>query len=426
MIEMTDQKYSLKPLPNEVKTDIRVLFFGGGAGHIAEDLSSELEGVDFPRAVFSAWAFNTDREDLNELPSSVNKVLLGQKITGGCGAGSNPENGLLAAQENHEDINAIIAEGDIVIFFATLGGGTGTGSIPYAVEQFWEQVKDQKDKPLMEKRAAIVIVTEPYTAEGLVKQQHARNAWKKLYGFDCPIISISNDQFLFNGDPNRTIRQMNKDGNSRIAQMLGRLIRSLGKRHNLNNIDRNDIISNLLVNDDDIPDSFCGVGYGAGATAVKDALEQAAINSLLHADLRTCKKAIIAIDCDDAKQSDQEAIHDFIAKYRVHPDADWRVGLHDQYEPLAFEAGKEATAVAMILGVSAVPFTDAQMEAQQSVAEAERSLEEAVATATVVSASEPNEPTVPQAAAPKPACKPVNQEVKSILDSSIPKPDFIN
>ena len=356
--------YKPKALPPERPTDMRMLFFGGCGGHISEDLAKGLQGIIYPRANVSSWAFNTDREDLVVLPDSVYKVLIGDGVTGRGGAGSDPANGLLAAQENEEDLNAIISGGKIVIFVAGLGGGTGSGTIPYAVDLFKQQIKDQDSLPIRDKRAGIVFVITPYTSEDAVKHKYAKDAWEKLYDLKCPVIVIPNDRFLSPTDHNRTIRQMHAEGNKRIAQILGRLIRSLGMRHNIYNIDQNDIITNLLLGENDTPQAYCGVGYGTGTDAVKMALEDAANNPLLKVELQTCRKAIIAIDCKDAKESDKVAIHDFTAKYRLQPDADWRVGLHDEYEPLEFEKEAGATAVAMIFGVSGIPLKEQQEVAQ--------------------------------------------------------------
>jgi len=74
-------------------------------------------------------AVNTDLAVLNH--SSVeSKILIGQDLTNGYGAGADPAVGLKAAQESEETLKAAIEGSDIVIITAGFGGGTGTGASP--------------------------------------------------------------------------------------------------------------------------------------------------------------------------------------------------------------------------------------------------------------------------------------------------------
>src|SRR3972149_4828568 len=58
------------------------------------------------------------------------KLQLGAKLTKGLGAGSNPDVGREAAQEDPEQVTRLLGGADMVFITAGLGGGTGTGAAP--------------------------------------------------------------------------------------------------------------------------------------------------------------------------------------------------------------------------------------------------------------------------------------------------------
>src|SRR3954464_6923880 len=115
--------------PNETTTIVtrsfRIKVFGvGGAGcnavnHVAR---TSFKGVEF-------FALNTDAAALGQL-SVPNKIVLGEKLTRGMGAGGDPERGRAAAEEDKENLKSLCTGVDIVFIAAGMGGGTGTGASP--------------------------------------------------------------------------------------------------------------------------------------------------------------------------------------------------------------------------------------------------------------------------------------------------------
>ena len=59
-----------------------------------------------------------------------NKVQIGEKLTGGMGAGSKPEIGKKSAEEIQSAISQVLEGTDMVFITAGMGGGTGTGAAP--------------------------------------------------------------------------------------------------------------------------------------------------------------------------------------------------------------------------------------------------------------------------------------------------------
>src|SRR5262245_55506912 len=104
-------------------TRIKVIGVGGGGCNAVARMASEgLQGVEF-------YAMNTDFQALSAC-RVPNKQQIGAKLTGGLGAGSNPEVGRQAAFENTDEIVEILQGSDMVFVTAGLGGGTGTGAAP--------------------------------------------------------------------------------------------------------------------------------------------------------------------------------------------------------------------------------------------------------------------------------------------------------
>jgi len=103
-------------------------------------------------------AVNTDNQHLKTAQADE-KILIGQKLTRGMGAGGDPEVGkraaeLAAAELAAAELESMLRGADLVFVIAGLGGGTGTGSAPVVAR-------------LAKERGAIVVamVTTPFHLE---------------------------------------------------------------------------------------------------------------------------------------------------------------------------------------------------------------------------------------------------------------------
>lgn len=127
----------------------KILVIGcGGAGNNAV---SRLSGSGLAGA--RILAINTDRQQLGAARADE-KILMGQKLTRGMGAGGDPELGRRAAEQAAPELEGILKDADLVFVLAGLGGGTGTGSAPVVAR-------------LARERGAIVValVTTPFHLE---------------------------------------------------------------------------------------------------------------------------------------------------------------------------------------------------------------------------------------------------------------------
>jgi cell division protein FtsZ len=157
---------------------IKVVGVGGGGCNAVERMIQEgLQGVEF-------IAVNTDAQALMQSSASV-RVRIGDKLTRGLGAGSDPDNGRKAAEESAEDLYAVLKGADMVFVTAGIGGGTGTGAAPI-VAQIAREIG----------ALTIGVVTRPFTFEGARRMQTAESGIAKLKEQVDTLIVIPNDRLL--------------------------------------------------------------------------------------------------------------------------------------------------------------------------------------------------------------------------------------
>ncbi|HEY8532167.1 MAG TPA: cell division protein FtsZ, partial [Limnochorda sp.] len=163
---------------NGAYATIKVVGVGGGGGNaINRMIEAGLQGVEF-------ISMNTDAQALS-ISKAPRKVQLGEKLTKGLGAGSNPEIGEKAAEESREQIREVLEGADMVFITAGMGGGTGTGGAPI-VAQVAREVN----------ALTVAVVTRPFTFEGRRRAQQAEAGIEKLEAQVDTLITIPNDRLL--------------------------------------------------------------------------------------------------------------------------------------------------------------------------------------------------------------------------------------
>ena len=148
---------------------------GGGCNALKQMMDFDLHGVELIVA-------NTDKQVLQENPIQ-NKLQLGVKTTRGMGAGSKPEVGRAAAEEDRDKIRDALNGADMVFIAAGMGGGTGTGAAPVIANV-------ARDMGIL----TVAIVTKPFTFEGMPRMRKAEAGLEVLKSeVDCLVI-IPNDR----------------------------------------------------------------------------------------------------------------------------------------------------------------------------------------------------------------------------------------
>lgn len=164
-------------LPKEKSSIIKVIGVGGGGGNAVNHMYKEgITGVDF-------FICNTDAQALESSPIP-NKIQIGNSLTEGRGAGSNPEVGKLAAEESITDIIETLGVNTQMVFItAGMGGGTGTGAAPVLA-------KAAKDMGIL----TVGIVTTPFTFEGGRRRDAAGTGIEEMRDAVDSLLVISNDR----------------------------------------------------------------------------------------------------------------------------------------------------------------------------------------------------------------------------------------
>ena len=157
---------------------IKVIGIGGGGGNAVDHmLAAELNGVEFVNA-------NTDSQALRR--SGVLKMLqLGENLTKGLGAGSNPDVGRQAAIEDRDKLSEVLDDVDLLFVTAGMGGGTGTGAAPVIAQL-------AKEKGLL----TVAVVTRPFKFEGQKRWDIADEGINELAEIVDSLIVIPNDRIL--------------------------------------------------------------------------------------------------------------------------------------------------------------------------------------------------------------------------------------
>ena len=167
-----------KPDITELKPRIIVFGVGGAGGNAVNNMiTSGLNGVDFVVA-------NTDAQALT-MSSAERVVQLGEQITEGLGAGSQPDVGRAAAEECIDEINDHLSGSHMVFITAGMGGGTGTGAAPVIARAAREQGI-----------LTVGVVTKPFQFEGSRRMLVAEAGIEDLQSAVDTLIVIPN-QNLF-------------------------------------------------------------------------------------------------------------------------------------------------------------------------------------------------------------------------------------
>ncbi len=164
-------------LPKELASIIKVIGVGGGGSNAVNHMHSQgIKGVDF-------IICNTDRQALDISPVPV-KLQLGIGLTEGLGAGSIPERGNMAAQENIEEIRQLLSERTKMVFItAGMGGGTGTGAAPVIA-------KIAREMGIL----TVGIVTSPFQWEGRKRKIQASIGIDEMREAVDTLLVINNDR----------------------------------------------------------------------------------------------------------------------------------------------------------------------------------------------------------------------------------------
>ena len=252
---------------------IKVIGIGGGGGNaVNRMIESGMQNVEF-------IAINTDAQVLDDNRASM-KLHIGEKLTGGKGAGGKPEVGQRAAEESRGEIQAAIKDSDMVFITAGMGGGTGTGAAPVVAQI-------AHDLGIL----TVGVVTKPFSFEGRRRMEQAEMGVTGLREHVDSLVVIPNQRLIdFRGDDEEEVTMENAftiadDVLRQGVQSICDLIYFKG----VINLDFADITS--VMKDSGI--THMGVGYASGKDMTKMAIEMACINNLSETSVKGAHRVLV-------------------------------------------------------------------------------------------------------------------------------------
>ena len=278
--------------------NIKVIGVGGGGNNaVNRMISTNIRGVEF-------IAINTDSQAL-DTSCAAKKVVIGDKITRGKGAGSNPDVGKRSAEESTEAIKDILSGADMVFITAGMGGGTGTGAAPVIA-------KIAKELGIL----TVGIVTKPFSFEGKRRLQQAEDGISELSKYVDSLIVIPNERLKQVEDTHITLAnafEIADDVLRRGVQSVSELINVPGFV-NLDFADVTTIMKNAGY-------AHMGVGAAKGADKARLAAMAAISSPLLETNISGATGVLLSITLSENVELDEINLASNLVYEEAHPDA---------------------------------------------------------------------------------------------------------
>ena len=210
---------------------------------------------------------------------ATHKIQIGEKVTGGRGAGARPEMGLKAAEESREAIVDALNGANMVFITAGMGGGTGTGAAPAIAEI-------AKSNGIL----TVGIVTKPFAFEGRRRMQQAEAGIAELAQHVDSLIVIPNERLKLVSDQKITFVNAFDVADDVLRQGV-KSISELIKVPGLINLDFADVTAVMK----DAGHAHMGVGRATGKEKAELAANAAVSSPLLETTIQGAKGVIISI-----------------------------------------------------------------------------------------------------------------------------------
>lgn len=257
-------------LPVERSSIIKVLGIGGGGNNAVNHMFEKgIRDVNFV-------VCNTDHQALAKSPVPI-KVQIGEALTEGRGAGSQPEVGRKAAIENINDVMEALSGNTKMVFITTgMGGGTGTGATPVVA-------KACKDAGLL----TIAVVTIPFKSEGKIRIKQAIEGVTELKDWVDSLLVINNEKLreIYGNQPVSTAFAKADDVLTTAVKGIAEIITVTGYI----NVDFADV--ETVMKDSGV--AIMGMGSASGENRAIRAIENALASPLLNSNDITGAKSIL-------------------------------------------------------------------------------------------------------------------------------------
>ena len=289
--------FSLESGPDNVVV-IKVAGVGGAGNNVVNRMvQAGTQGVEF-------IAINTDKPALGA-SNADQKIQIGEKLTHGQGAGSNPEVGKKAAEESRNNIAKALENADMVFIAGGMGGGTGTCASPVVAD--------------IAREAGLVtvgVIKKAFSFEGKRRMQQAEEGIKNLLGKVDSLLIIPNDRLKHATDQKLTFANAFAIADDVLRQAVVS-ISELIKNTGFINLDFADVTSIMK----DAGCAHMGVGHAAGKNKAEDAAKQAVSSPLMETSIDGARGVLVNITGSlDIGLEDVETAANLVQQ-AAHPDA---------------------------------------------------------------------------------------------------------
>ena len=279
---------------------IKVIGVGGAGNNVINRMiTSGVGGVDFV-------VVNTDKQDLNK-SKCPNKIQIGEKLTGGMGAGSKPDIGKKSAEESRAAIAKILENTDMVFITAGMGGGTGTGAAPIVADLAHE--------------AGILtvgVVTKPFKFEGANRMRQAESGIAELGGKVDSLIIIPNDRLKYVTDQKITFANAFGIADDVLKQAVSSISELVGFAENvIINLDFADVSAVMK----DAGRAHMGVGTASGREKAEQAAQAAIASPLLETAINGATGVLVNVTGSSEMTLDDVETAAGIVQEAANPDA---------------------------------------------------------------------------------------------------------
>ena len=244
---------------------------GGGTNAVNRMIDAGLKGVEF-------IGVNTDAQALLMSDAEL-KLDIGQDVTRGLGAGSDPDIGKQAAEDHRAEIEAALQGADMVFITSGEGGGTGTGGSPVVAE-------------IAKALGALTVgvVTRPFAFEGRRRAVQAEQGIQKLKEKVDTLIVIPNDRLLTISNEKTSMLNAFKMADEVLLQGVQGITEFITTPGLINTdfADVKMIMSNA-------GSALMGIGYGAGDGRAMAAARAAISSPLLETSIEGARGILLSI-----------------------------------------------------------------------------------------------------------------------------------
>ena len=278
--------------------NIKVVGIGGGGNNVVNRMvSSGVEGVE-------VIALNADKQAL-QYSGAPTKIQIGEKITKGQGAGSDPMRGQKAAEESKDEIASALEGAHMVFITAGMGGGTGTGAAPVVAEIARSMVM-----------LTIGVVTRPFAFEGKKRLDQALYGIENMRENVDSLVIIPNERLKFVSEQKITFKNAFAIADDVLRQAVAN-ISELITVPGFINLDFADVTSVMK----DAGFAHIGTGAATGKDKATEAAQMAISSPLLETSIDNARGIILSISGSSDIGLEEIETAAGMVQAAAHPDA---------------------------------------------------------------------------------------------------------